>query len=397
MELAIGAVNALFDGGSPAGEPRGELASNLRFSPSGAIAFSPDARSLLGGGLDPDVAAEISGKRPPASGLPTGLFELHDVHLAPPHGAIFDFANRRCWMGSLLGWNARDFRIWTERLPGCVFSGTRLMLEPPPRSSTVECDAAVLVSAPHYEGYGHWLLDFLPRLTMAGAFGLADLPVYREPAHDWARALSGAVAPLRFLDAKQLGAGWVRVKRLYVPSVARIRHTADAAALAATWTRLGAVLDQAPDGAGAAGSGPRRIVVSRRSWTDSQNKRRLLNAADIEAQLEARGFTVVHPQDLSLAEQRRIFRNAGIVLGEDGSALHNTVHCRAGTRIGIYAMGRINPVHLMTAQMLGHRVTYIPTEPVTDHEASALLDIRRLAPEALDEALGRLMQGQETR
>jgi capsular polysaccharide biosynthesis protein len=50
--------------------------------------------------------------------------------------------------------------------------------------------------------------------------------------------------------------------------------------------------------------------------------RRIVNEPDLERSLEARGFTILHPQDLSLAEQVAVFQNARTVCGFIGSAFH---------------------------------------------------------------------------
>jgi capsular polysaccharide biosynthesis protein len=136
---------------------------------------------------------------------------------------------------------------------------------------------------------------------------------------------------------------------------------------------------------------PRKIAVSRQGWTNSINLRRLVNARRIEHLLAEQGFDIVRPHELSLAEQRNVFHHADVVVGEDGSAMHNTIFCRPGTRIGLIAMGRINYIHLLTARALGHRVTFIPSEPAEDHEANWFLEMYRLRPRVLNQSLEELL------
>ncbi len=391
MDMAIRPVDDLFHGRDLAAGRVHDLAPNVLFRPQGTIGLRPDGRSLIGrDGLDREALDFITAKRPAAPNLPTGLFELHDVYLAPPDGAIFDFNNRCCWIGRLLGWNARDFRLWSETLPSCSVRKDSLRLDPPESGGIRDLDAAVLISAPHYDGYGHWLLDFLPRINMALDNGLGELPFYRHSGHDWAREMAHCLAPVNLIPAGWPASSWVRVRRLFVPSVSRILHGADEAALTATWAKLSMALAPGEDLAESPAAPPRRIAVSRQGWSNSSNKRRLLNARRVELFLEVQGFDIIQPENLSLAEQRQVFRAAEIVIGEDGSGMHNTIHCRPGTRIGLVAMGRINYIHLLTGRMFDHGVTYIPTEPVDGHEASGLLKVRRLRPKVLEAALARL-------
>ncbi len=75
-----------------------------------------------------------------------------------------------------------------------------------------------------------------------------------------------------------------------------------------------------------------RIFVSRRGWNpEGSGARVMLNEAEIAAALEAAGFETILPHEMSMAEQIRRFASARIVVGAAGSAMFNTVFCRAGT------------------------------------------------------------------
>ena len=45
------------------------------------------------------------------------------------------------------------------------------------------------------------------------------------------------------------------------------------------------------------------------------------------------GFTVVHPQELALAEQLAIYRRADCLAGQYSSALHNSLFARRGINL----------------------------------------------------------------
>jgi capsular polysaccharide biosynthesis protein len=57
----------------------------------------------------------------------------------------------------------------------------------------------------------------------------------------------------------------------------------------------------------------------------------------VRAALEPRGFTVVHPEDHHYRKQFEMFRQADIVVGEDGSAMHNAGFCRKDTPLVVWS------------------------------------------------------------
>ncbi len=74
---------------------------------------------------------------------------------------------------------------------------------------------------------------------------------------------------------------------------------------------------------------PERIYISRRST----KKRRLVNEAELEAQLSARGFKIIQPEQLSVAEQSSMFRRARCVVAPHGAGLTNLIFCPEGTHL----------------------------------------------------------------
>lgn len=71
-------------------------------------------------------------------------------------------------------------------------------------------------------------------------------------------------------------------------------------------------------------SGDRRIFVTRRA-----GKRRCANAAAVERVFAAHGFTIVAPEELSLAEQVSTFAAAQVVAGFGGSGMFNLVYAQS--------------------------------------------------------------------
>ncbi len=108
----------------------------------------------------------------------------------------------------------------------------------------------------------------------------------------------------------------------------------------------------------------KRIFVSRSRWGSA---RTISNAQRLEQLAVARGFLPVHPEAFSLPAQARIFRAARIVLGEDGSGLHNVMFAEPGCVLGVISvLDRINLWHMAICQHLGHKLCYVPAGPAAD-------------------------------
>ncbi|MDD9371894.1 MAG: glycosyltransferase 61 family protein, partial [Acidimicrobiales bacterium] len=110
--------------------------------------------------------------------------------------------------------------------------------------------------------------------------------------------------------------GPVVVEHLYAAtpqfSAPRFAHPA----LEETWSRVGSALR---DGAGQEGEIPEagRLFVGR----SSDLKRTCHNSDDVERAFVERGFTVVRPEKMSIADQAKVFWQASVVAGYGGSAM----------------------------------------------------------------------------
>jgi hypothetical protein len=97
------------------------------------------------------------------------------------------------------------------------------------------------------------------------------------------------------------------------------------------------------------GSGGMMIYLSRRRL--KRRLRRLSNDAAVERCMARRGFAVVHPQHMSLADQINAAAGADIVAGVDGSALHLSAFMRPGSRMVVLQTKRRRTIHFMNALM----------------------------------------------
>lgn len=247
------------------------------------------------------------------------------------------------------------------------------------KESEVSFDKGLMLAGRGWDSYAHWVIDFLPRISLFERFAeyrdwplLVDAGLYPQQME----ALRRLVGPQR--EIHQLAANTrYRVEELAVASDLsgmrmqsyRPRTLPDAngavvAPEALSFLReriLGVVSPQEIP------AGGRRLYVSRRHQTAF---RRLVNEPALEQVFVELGFEVIHPESLSFDDQVRLFSSAAVVAGAAGSNMINTVFCGRGTRILMLAMWhpRLN-YHFFAniAQLLGHNLLYALGRIVARH------------------------------
>ncbi len=96
---------------------------------------------------------------------------------------------------------------------------------------------------------------------------------------------------------------------------------------------------------------PRRCYVSRAKAAF----RRIINEAEITPLLEEHGFEVVLCEDLSLAEQVRLFARTTATIGGHGAGLTNLMYCVPDSFVGEIRVERVPPAYLVMSRQLGMR------------------------------------------
>jgi capsular polysaccharide biosynthesis protein len=190
-------------------------------------------------------------------------------------------------------------------------------------------EEVVLLSGPGYSMYGHWLVDFMPRLHVLTALGydLATLryllPHDTRPfVLDWLRHLGiGDAQLIPYQTATQK----CEIARALIPTNLRGNGRASpllAEAVADFRHRIGVTVSGVPH---------RRIFVSRRNWNNPT--RQLTNIDQVEALFRRRGFEIVFPETMNIAWQVRLFSESRIIAGEYGSGLHGGIFAPANATI----------------------------------------------------------------
>lgn len=209
------------------------------------------------------------------------------------------------------------------------------VLDPLPRCATLPGRSVYLGQLPNH--YGHFLIEGLAR-----AWALEQLPAPRwYVCHRFVdgsrpRALPYVKAAFAALGIPRRRLAVIdrptRCEILHVPTpLFRVTHSVRAEYIdthrrLAAWCRDRVSPRRRvdlPPGA--------RLYLSRRGIPVAS--RGVANEEAIERLFESFGFTVLHPERLDFCAQLALYGEASVLAGFTGSALHNILYCRPGTRL----------------------------------------------------------------
>jgi len=251
------------------------------------------------------------------------------------------------------------------------------------RDRRVILDApALVIGGPGYWLWGHWLLDFLPRLAIARAALGAQIDRFAIPlpsnAPGWvADALQffGNIAPER-LFYFDLHAESVFCRRACIPSYAHRDYFLHSF-LREFYQRA---VPARPDL-------PTRICLSRTRFNAAhpQGGHRFVQEAYFEASAERHGYSVIAPETLDFASQVALFTGAEAIIGQAGSAMHNAVFAKPGTLVG--QVGMPNAHQSRIAGLCGHRLAYLFPDAPTPGDTADRLSVNTAQIDAFFTAL----------
>jgi capsular polysaccharide biosynthesis protein len=298
---------------------------------------------------------------------PSGSFELRNLVAFGSRGLLLDLEHAVALVGGALNWGIDYARYYISTAPPeyrAALSEDQNSFEMDvPENIPVEPRPGLLMMGPGQDIYGHWLLDYAPRLMLAGLMQGPAVPrYYFNSLPRWAGpVLSAFGVPATAIMVGQWP-DFTRHTLAATPSATKIGFRVGRPINRMAWKRLKyMVLDMAitPEERDCLPSAV-RIFISRKGW---RNARAISNAEQLEEIAVCRGFVVVRPEEFSLAAQARIFRQARVVLGEDGSGLHNIIFSEPGCLLGVVSVpDRLNLWHMAICQHLGHRLCYVATE-----------------------------------
>lgn len=234
----------------------------------------------------------------------------------------------------------------------------RIAAQPAGTRQTLRIDEeVVLLCGPGHLMYGHWLVDFLPRLHVLTTLGY-DITTLRyllprdlRPfTLHWLRLLGISYAQLIPYDPATQRC---EIAHALIPTNLRAHSRANSllvSAIAGLRQRIGMT------GNNAAG---RRIFVSRRNWNNQT--RRLANIDQVEDVFRNRGFEIVSPESMNIVDQVKLFASSRVIAGEYGSGLHGGIFAPPGARIIVLRGTEHHPYFLQSglSHAMGHDCGYV--------------------------------------
>ncbi len=215
--------------------------------------------------------------------------------------------------------------------------------------------------------YFHWMFECLPRLRFLREAGIPYDAIYachNQRFQHEAFAFLGLPAE-KIIDTATTP--FLRAERLVVP-----RRVDKFEAWIVPWLRETLL----PLGESAASAPARkRIYISRRK----ASSRAVSNDAELLALLDAHGFVEVRLEELGLAEQIALFRQAEAIVAPHGAGLTNLVFCEPGTLVvELIAEGYGSELYLKLGQarQLDYHLIHCPAQdPARVHASAVLVDV----------------------
>ncbi len=205
-----------------------------------------------------------------------------------------------------------------------------------------------LIPAPNY---CHWLLDQLPRTSQLDASQ---------------HLIMHTLAPFMKNMLEKMGINGDRVVETNRSSIIRVERLSIESSMARHFhhpcqemnSRLVQYVKDSlqAEATNVPADRQRRNVYISRNRTD---RRRISNEAALLECLEPFDFDVVYPEELSLAEQISIFRNASVIVTPHGASLANIIFCEQATIVEIFNQNYGTPTFRLMSQLMGFDYQHI--------------------------------------
>jgi capsular polysaccharide biosynthesis protein len=255
-------------------------------------------------------------------------------------------------------------------LPGVSLIDGAAVMRLPDKIRTLP-SATVFVAWGGRFNYGHFLLDCLSALCVIDHEGLLDrFPAIAPKLTSWHRELLSLMLGPKAAKIQEINDDVVKIEdALFSSPMDHFLHAPNAP----LDTVRSRILSRLPQNRA---SGPERIYLSRRK----DEKRRMLNEAELEARLRTMNFEIVHPQKLSVEAQIQLFRTAKVIVGPTGAAFANCLFSPPSAKVfeiqptqftGVWARGLC---HYCALYWHGYFASSTPNGEVLKQEMEQSLD-----------------------
>jgi capsular polysaccharide biosynthesis protein len=180
----------------------------------------------------------------------------------------------------------------------------------------VKLDGAWLcLMHPWATNYAHWVTEFLQRAILARRHGFVGKVAIRRGSPKFVRE-SLEMLGFQSNDVAELDEGLYRAGELTVASASRFGNVPRIEYLAELRERL-------ISAAGGDASTRRRIYISREGA-----ERAVVNESELVPILDKRGFQILKAEELSFADQVRLFSGCDVLVGPHGAGVFNALFMR---------------------------------------------------------------------
>ena len=296
-----------------------------------------------------------------------GLIQFQNIESYGRSGIVISKTNRCIYYGHLIGWplkalknsldKSTDFKEWHDE-----HSLTMVLGE-----SQSQFKKCILMKSRGEQVYGHWIVDYIPRLYLIGLANIPNnVPIIFNSLPKWALIFIEKIltASQDIIENKYK---LISIKECVIPCYTKIGHTFLGDISKAAWSSLRKFFEISNQIIGQKNNGdnlPSKIFISREKVSTSK-EREIHNIDQIQNISEQNGYTIIHPQDLSLFEQARLFNHAEFIIGEDGSGLHSVIFSRKKLQlIVLMSPNRMNLWHAGICEILGHQICYIEAQNI---------------------------------
>jgi hypothetical protein len=288
--------------------------------------------------------------------ISAGAFRLFGWVLAGSDGLLLSPSTGICLVGEAVGWGIDFTRWYTEQYYNAQWSddGTEFSINDIHGDLAQADDLGVFISSPGQNIYGHWILDYIPRLYSLKSHHLGKR-VTMTKVPSWAQNFLNIFDVDVDVIKLSTSSMSLNAKKIVLPSFLKSGYMIDVATCRCAWLLASnALLSSAPR----AETGQNlRLFITRKKWNSA---RPIDNIDEIETLAVRHGYALVVPESLTVREQAALFREATVVVGQDGSALHNVIFCRPGTVLGVISLQeRCNLWHASISQAMGIRLAYV--------------------------------------
>ncbi|MBP1178534.1 DUF563 domain-containing protein [Methylobacterium sp. PvR107] len=224
-----------------------------------------------------------------------------------------------------------------DQVMTAVYGAGRALVEEP--AETQSLDAGLMLFGLQSKNYGHWLLEFVPRMLWFNDRACpSDFPICIDDHMPDSHRQIVELLDERGRQILPLPARAARFRELGVapvPTFFPFDSRPGVPVYDAVWPEdvLAAmrrkVLERLSEQGTDLRRTGRRIILSRRGFA----QRQLVNEAEIIAALAPHGFEVVYPEKLTFPEQVAIYHAADVIVGSASSALTNCIFCNPHARI----------------------------------------------------------------